>query len=383
MPEVALSQSIVISGTGLYVPEFTVTNEELVESYNAWVDRYNTEHADEIAAGTLEEKQPSSAEFIEKASGIKSRYALVKEGILDIDRMLPAIPRRSDDELCEMAEMAVGAGKEALERAGKNAADIDMVICAASSMQRPWPAVGVEIQNALGCNGFAFDMSVACSSATFATSLAVDSISNGMATCALVVDPEYATPQLNYKDRDSHFIFGDVCTAMVIEKEETANTTNAFRIIDRKLHTDFSNNIRGNFGFVTRSLEDRTEDTYFEPDQFFLQNGRSVFRELLPLVNGIVTDQLQNLQIAPDQLKRLWLHQANINMNNFAVKHLLGHDPEPGQAPIVLDEFANTASAGSVIAFHRTQEDFEPGDIGLLCSFGAGYSVGSIVLEKV
>ena len=296
---------------------------------------------------------------------------------------MTCIPKRSDDELSEMAEMAVAAGRQALERAGKTGADIDMVICAASTMQRPWPAIGVEIQNALGCGGFAFDMSVACSSATFATSIAMDAISSGMATCALVVDPEFATPQLNLRDRDSHFIFGDVCTALVIEREETANPKNAFRIVDRRLHTEFSNNIRGNFGFVTRAREDTTPETYFEPDQFFVQNGPRVFRELLPLVVGLVKQQLADLDLSTDEIKRMWLHQANINMNNFAAKHLLGQDPEPGRAPIVLDEFANTASAGSIIAFHRTQDDFKSGEKGLLCSFGAGYSVGSIVLEKV
>lgn len=378
-----MTKSTVISGTGIYYPEHIVTNEQLVQAFNDWVGKFNDEHADEIAAGTLEAKQPSSAEFIEKASGIKARYAMFPDGMLDVDRMMTRIPKRSDDELSEMAEMAVAAGRQALERAGKTGADIDMVICAASTMQRPWPAIGVEIQNALGCGGFAFDMSVACSSATFATSIAMDAISSGMATCALVVDPEFATPQLNLRDRDSHFIFGDVCTALVIEREETANPKNAFRIVDRRLHTEFSNNIRGNFGFVTRAREDTTPETYFEPDQFFVQNGPRVFRELLPLVVGLVKQQLADLDLSTDEIKRMWLHQANINMNNFAAKHLLGQDPEPGRAPIVLDEFANTASAGSIIAFHRTQDDFKSGEKGLLCSFGAGYSVGSIVLEKV
>jgi beta-ketodecanoyl-[acyl-carrier-protein] synthase len=69
-------------------------------------------------------------------------------------------------------------------------------------------------------------------------------------------------------------------------------------------------------------------------------------------------------------------------MNLFVVKKLLGDNVEPTQAPIVLDEYANTASAGSVIAFHKFNQDFKTGDLGLLCSFGAGYSIGSIVLEK-
>lgn len=379
-----MSDPIVISGTGVFHPEHVITNEDLVEAYNAWAEKHNQEHAAEIEAGEVEAIQPSSAEFIEKASGIKARYAMFPDGMLDTDRMLPRVPKRPSEEICEMAELAVHAGREAIERAGRKPEEIDLVICAASTMQRPWPAIGVEVQNALGCKGYAFDMSVACSSATFATSMAFDAINSGMATCALVVDPELTTPQLNLKDRDSHFIFGDVCTALVIEKESTCNKDNAFRVVDRKLHTEFSNNIRGNFGYITRTY-DETDDIekYFQPDQFFVQNGRSVFKELLPIVCNLVEEQLGAMQMKATDVKRMWLHQANINMNNFAAKKLLGRDPEAGEAPIVLDEFANTASAGSVIAFHKYSDDFEPGDKGVLCSFGAGYSVGSIVVEKI
>ena len=87
--------------------------------------------------------------------------------------------------------------------------------------------------------------------------------------------------------------------------------------------------------------------------------------------------------MSASDLKRMWLHQANVNMNMFAVKKLLGRLPAPEEAPVVLDEFANTASSGSVIAFHRYNADFESGDRGLICSFGAGYSIGSLLVEKI
>jgi beta-ketodecanoyl-[acyl-carrier-protein] synthase len=78
----------------------------------------------------------------------------------------------------------------------------------------------------------------------------------------------------------------------------------------------------------------------------------------------------------------MWLHQANLSMNQLISKRVLGRDATPEEAPTILDEYANTSSAGSVIAFHKTRADFQPGDIGVLCSFGAGYSIGSVVLEK-
>jgi len=67
----------------------------------------------------------------------------------------------------------------------------------------------------------------------------------------------------------------------------------------------------------------------------------------------------------------------------FVARNLLGRTPEFHEAPVVLDEYANTASAGSIIAFHKYKDDFSSGDKGILCSFGAGYSIGSLILEKL
>jgi len=378
-----VADSIVISGSGLYHPEHIITNEQLVEAYNGWATKFNSDNAAAIEAGDVETKPFSSAEFIEKASGIKQRYAMFPDGILDIDRMMPRVPKRPSEELSEMAELGIKAAKQAMEQAGKKPEDIDLVICAVSTMQRPWPALAVEIQKELGCKGYAFDMSVACSSATFGASTAMDSVLSGMSKCALVISPELTTPQMNFRDRDSHFIFGDVATAMVIEKEATATSKHAFRVLDRKLMTEFSNNIRSNFGYLTRTDTNDDPARYMEPDQFFVQYGRKVFKELLPMVCNLIEGQLSAMGIGAADLKRMWLHQANINMNTFATKKLLGREPEPDEAPIVLDEYANTASAGSVITFHKYKDDFKSGDKGILCSFGAGYSVGSLILEKV
>ena len=82
---------VVISGAGLFTPPESVSNHELVESFNAWVDHYNAEHADAIAAGELEPKVHSNVEFIEKASGIKSRFVMNKAGIVDPMRMFPRL----------------------------------------------------------------------------------------------------------------------------------------------------------------------------------------------------------------------------------------------------------------------------------------------------
>src|SRR5690606_15797983 len=117
-------------------------------------ERYNAEHADDIAASVLPPLLPSSVEFIEKASGIKSRYVLEKKGSLDVERMVPDIPERPNEQISIQAEIAVNAAREALQRAGRDPGDVEAVICSCSSLQRPYPAIAIEVQNALGAGGF-------------------------------------------------------------------------------------------------------------------------------------------------------------------------------------------------------------------------------------
>ena len=370
---------VVISGTGLFTPPESVSNRELVESFNAWVDHYNTEHADAIAAGDVEPQGHSNVEFIEKASGIKSRFVMNKAGIIDPLRMLPRLEPRSNDEPSVMCEIGVAAAKQAMEQANVTADDIDAVLVAASNMERAYPAIAIEVQAELGIKGFAFDMNVACSSATFGIQQAYDMVVSGNARRVLMVNPEICTGHLNFRDRDSHFIFGDVATAVVIEAEENCQSTHAFEILDTKLQTIFSNNIRNNFGFLNRA----TEEGVGEVDKLFVQEGRKVFREVCPAVAEQITNQLAKMNIEPDSLKRIWLHQANRNMNELIAKKILGREPTDDESPTILDQYANTSSAGSVIAFKKYNEDFEPGDLGVLSSFGAGYSIGSIVLKRI
>ena len=106
----------VISGSGVFTPPHVVTNEELVQSYNNYADRYNAENTEAIKSGKIESLQYSTCEFIEKASGIKQRYVMIKEGILDVDRMMPLIPRRPTDSLSITAEMSIAAARMALSR---------------------------------------------------------------------------------------------------------------------------------------------------------------------------------------------------------------------------------------------------------------------------
>ena len=117
-------------------------------------------------------------------------------------------------------------------------------------------------------------------------------------------------------------------------------------------------------------------------DMQFMQEGRKVFKEVLPLVSRHIADHMAEEGVGLENLKRLWLHQANKAMNDFIGKKVLGRVPEPGEQPNILQDYANTSSAGSIIAFSKYSDDLQPGDTGLICSFGAGYSVGSVLVER-
>ncbi len=370
--------SIAITGTGLFTPPFTISNEELVASFNAFVDAENTKHADAIARGERKALERSSADFIASASGIHRRYVMDRAGILDPAILAPRIPERSNEERSIQCEMALAAAAEAMAKANTSPDRIGAVIVACSNLQRSYPAISVEVQDALGTKGFAFDMNVACSSATFGINVARDLISAGSATSALVISPEICTGHLNFRDRESHFIFGDACTAVVVEDTRASRAPVAWEILGTRLATKFSNAIRNNSGFLNRAAPEHRDDA----DKLFVQQGRKVFKDVSPMVADLISGHLDTLGVAPSELRRLWLHQANGTMNQWIARKVLGRDATEIEAPSVLHEYANTSSCGSIITFHKHHDDLADGDTGVICSFGAGYSVGSVIVKR-
>ncbi len=369
---------VAITGTGVFTPKEVITNDELVKAFNAYADKFNFENNDLIERGEIVAKEHSSSDFIFAASGITQRYVMDKSGILDPNIMHPSLPKRDDDAPSIMAEMAVDACVKALKQSGKTAADVDCIIVAASNHERAYPAIAVEVQDLLGTSGFGFDMNVACSSATFGIQSATDMIKAGSIRSALVVNPEICSGHLEWRDRDCHFIFGDVCTATFLERLEDAKVAH-FEVISTKCATQFSNNIRNNNGFLRRSLPEGLTD---QRDMQFMQEGRKVFKQVVPMVSNHILDHLASEKVDASKLKRLWLHQANKAMNDFIGRKVLGRTPEEGEQPNILQDYANTSSAGSIIAFSQHSDNLNKDDLGLICSFGAGYSVGSVLVKR-
>ena len=366
---------IYIAGTGIWYPDDSISNDEIVESFNAYVDSYNDANKDAINNNKVLKLEYSSTEFIEKASGIKTRYVIDKKGILDINKMMPSVVHEDASKMSIHAEVGIKAALKALENAKMSASDIDAVILGTSHAARNYPSVAIEIQNELGIKGYAYDMLVGCSSTTFAINNAISDISSGVANNVLVINPEISTPFVNYAKRDIHFIFGDGCVATVVSKNINSNS---FKVIDRKLVTKFSNNIRSDWSYLARAASD--EKSY--EDLLFYQNGNSVFKEVCPMVAKFILDQLDENELSYKEIKKFWLHQANARMVNLIVSKIIGsNDFDTSLAPLPIEKFGNLASAGSMFAFNL-HNDLQPGEKGLICSFGAGYSVCSIIVEK-
>ncbi|HEU0034243.1 MAG TPA: beta-ketoacyl-ACP synthase III [Kofleriaceae bacterium] len=366
-----------ISGYGVWHPDHVLTNEALCVAFNEFVRRENAKHADEIAAGTREPLKESSPEFIVKASGIVNRYVEDLSGLLDPERMCPNIKDRPEDELSIQAEYAVNAAKKALAVAGRTGEDVDLVVLGASNLQRLYPALAIEVQNALGARGYGFDISLGCSAATGATQLASQAVRLGQAKCALVVVPELTTGHMNWRDRDSHFIFGDAAVSLVVEPTDRARA-GSWEILSTQMASKWANTIRNNKGYLDR-CDPATERS---DDKLFHQQGRRVFKDVVPLAEKFIKDHIAAHELQPSQIARYWLHQANGPMNALISKRILGRDATREEAPIILDEYGNTASAGSLIAFSLHNADLPAGSYGMMASFGAGYSLGSLLLQR-
>jgi len=369
---------IAISGHGVWHPDTILNNDELVVAFNEFVRRENLKHADEIAAGTREPLKDSGSEWIVKASGIINRYVEDKTGLLDPERMCPNIKDRPESQISIQAEYARNAAVKALASAGRAGEEIDLVVLGCSNLQRLYPALAIEVQDAVGARGYGFDVSIGCSAATGATIMAQQAIQTGAAKRALVVVPELTTPHMNWRERDSHFIFGDASVALVLESVTTARK-GSWEILSSRMMSKWSNNIRNNAGYINRC----DPETQFNDDKLFHQNGRRVFKDVVPLAAKFITEHLASHGLAASQISRYWLHQANQKLNELVAEYVLGRPATRTEAPIILDEYGNTASAGSLIAFSHHNTDLPSGSYGILSSFGAGYSLASLLLQRI
>ncbi len=126
------------------------------------------------------------------------------------------------------------------------------------------------------------------------------------------------------------------------------------------------------------------KDSFLCRNKMFYQNGRAVFKDVVKLVSEKITNQLSYCNVSPEGVSRFWMHQANIKMNVKIIKSIIRKDFfNPDLAPSTLENFGNTSSSGSILCFSLYNKDLSLGDYGVLSSFGAGYSFGSVLLKKI
>lgn len=366
----------VIRSVGWHAPEESISNAELVKVFNTWAEGWNAENADAIARGEVEPKPLSSEDFIVSASGIRNRHVIDKPGLMDLNRMRPRLPHRPKEEMSVQAEFALLSAKKALAKANRTAADVDGVIVASSAQQRNFPAVATEIQSALGINGFSFDMTMACASAIYGMQLARDMIRSGSADAILICCPEIMSAINHYRRREVHFIFGDASAAVLLERGD--REAGGWEVLGTRLENAYSNALRSDFGFLNHT--EFEEGDNFEP--FVDQDGHRVFRDVIPMASGVGSALIADLGLKPADVRRAWLHQANIRIVQMVAKRVLEREPDADAAPIILDEYGNTSSSSVLMTFDLNSNDMKPGERGLMCAFGAGYGCGAAVIQK-
>lgn len=281
--------------------------------------------------------------------------------------------------------MGTAALKDALDKAHLDADELDGVILACSNFSRVYPAIAIEVQHAIGMTrGFGYDMNVACSAATFGIAQAAANITANLAKRIAVVNVEVPSAHLNFKNRDSHFIFGDVAAAVIVSATPMPE---CYALIDSRMITQFSANIKNEYGFLDRA-EALACGTPMHADienpitnKLFSQEGRRVFKEVCPMVSQLISSHLADNGIDKSAIKKMWLHQANVNMIDLILRSVMGKDADKSIAPIAIENYGNTSSASPIVAY-ALHQDLNAGDMAVMCSFGAGYSAGSLILRK-
>lgn len=315
-----------IVGTGSYVPEKIVTNEDL--------------------AGIVD----TSDEWIRTRSGIRSRYLATDMGT---------------------SEIAVQAALRALEMANVDVLELDCIIVATSTPEKHFPSCACEVQGAIGAkNAAAFDIGAACSGFVFAMSTMDAFMKSGMYQTGLVIGADVLSKVIDWKDRGTCVLFGDGAGAAVVRAEEIG-------VIGSVMGAD------GSRGDVLSCLSRSTGNflTGTEPQMGYMSmNGQEVFKFAVKKVPECICQVLQENHINIKDVKYFMLHQANVRILEAAAKRL-GQPLD--KFPIDIEKYGNTSGASIAILLDEWNRKgmLIRGDKLVLAGFGAGLTWGALLLE--
>ena len=316
----------VIRGSGSALPGQAVTNAE------------------------LEQRVDTTDEWIVERTGIRQRY-IAEDGVTT-------------------ASLATEAAEKALEAAGIDAGQIDLIVLATATPDQTFPATATIVQHRLGCNGcIAFDVAAVCSGFLYALGTADSMLRSGMAERALVIGAETFSRILDWEDRATCVLFGDGAGAIVLEAQDVAEDGPG--VIATKLHADGAHNqlLYVDGGPSTTGTVGKLR-----------MKGREVFRHAVVNLADVLRETLENAGVSASDIDWVVPHQANARILDATARKL----GLPGEKIIVtVDQHANTSAASVPLAFDTGIRDgrIKPGDLVMFEAMGGGFTWGASLVR--
>ncbi|GAA0289054.1 ketoacyl-ACP synthase III [Psychrosphaera haliotis] len=278
--------------------------------------------------------------------------------------------RRIMDENDTVSSMSTKAAKKALEMAGIDASEIDLVIVGTTSHARAFPSAGCEVQRDLGIpSGVpAFDVAAACSGFCYALSIGDTFIKAGTAKKALIIGADCLSHLMNPTDRKTIVLFGDGAGAVIIEATETPG------ILSTHIHADGNASELLKAEMPTRGNEDSVHDAWGHME------GNQVFKVAVTKLSEVVETTLKLNNAEKSDIDWLIPHQANMRIISAVAKKL---DMSMDQVVINLDKYGNTSAATVPTALDEAIRDgrIQRGQTLLLNAFGAGFTWASALIK--
>ena len=319
-----------ITAVGHYLPEFRMTNFE------------------------LEKLMDTNDEWIRTRTGISERRILK-----DPDKAT--------------AFMGAEAAKEALENAGVEASEIDLVILATVTPDFLFPATACLVQNMIGAtNAFAFDLSAACSGFLYAVSTGSMYIESGRAKKVLVIGSDKMSSILDYTDRTTSILFGDGAGAVVLEE-----STDGTGLIDQIHHTEGDTNC-SLYQHAGGSRNPATKETVENKQHYITQDGRAVFKKATMGMADVSLEIMKKNNLEPEDVAWLVPHQANLRIID-ATANRMGLSSE--KVMININKYGNPTAGTIPLCLYDWKDKLNYGDNLILAAFGGGFTWGAIYLK--
>lgn len=318
----------VITATGSYLPERILTNEELSEMVD------------------------TTDEWIVTRSGIKQRHIA------------------ADGELT--SDLATHAARAALDMAGLQPDDIDLIVLATATPDETFPATATVVQENLGMRGgFAFDIQAVCTGFLYALATADNFVKSGQANRALVIGSETFSRIIDWTDRTTCVLFADGAGAIILEAEEGEGTSDDRGILTSHLHSDGS---KHDLLYVDGGPSS-TQST-----GFLRMEGKEVFRHAVTNLSSVVHEALEATGLETSDIDWLIPHQANKRIIDGTGRKL---KLSPEKVVLTVHKHGNTSAASVPLALDEAVRDgrIKPGQLLLLEAMGGGFTWGSALVR--